>query len=660
MMTTKSILQTQRHTLHLFLNNPSTRTPTIVLYVASFGGALHAAVTTFFYLSIGASTIDIGQLGFIMSVGALLGSPMSGWALETYGPWIPISVTAICCALGCLWRGVATSLTSLRIGAILLGIGVNLWTVVLAHLVKSFSSTIRSEVLAGFSVQMTILQLCGKGMFPVIEYILHSVLRIEEELSRYRIHMGLCTFFCFYGVVALLMDKKNVGSNNSDTMISQKQQKVNYGQMKQLDSAGDDWEDDTLPPSVAKSEVELADASSTTTTSTSNNHANEDSSISSLSSFVNEPEDTSIMIRPSTTTLKQQQEATLTPQHKRNHLLTTATLTIALLIQSISTTFITVLWPLLSKDLFSLSAHTFGIITFLSSIVSTGAVASFPIVEGMEKLGGRVRCAAVGFGVGAVLCFLFCYCSFGGGLLLLFGGVVELDDLAVGSSGKVVNDGSSRFLEDGVASIIGEQQHIDIQQQLRSRNQLLWHAISAILFQSALCFLEPSLKSILSLSASSSSSSSNGTRSKRRSSLGFTMGYLTMLGNVGGMIGNIAGTWMYKLSTETTTAADVSRVGRGGSLPFLVAGVLLSISSLMIWRLDDEPPTNIAAFGNTDNATTSYHDETKAGIDLELGSSSVTENDDASIIESVEVSGEEPSEGCCLTLRQTTYDLKLD
>ena len=298
----------------------------------------------------------------------------------------------------------------------------------------------RSEVLAGLSVQMTVLQLWGKGIFPIIEYILHSIINIEEELSRYRIHMGLCTFFCFYGVVALLMDRKNV-RNSGDTLMSQsekqhEQPRVKYGQNQSID---DDWEDDTSPQAAtAKSQIEIADV----TTKASKNNANEDSSISSLSSFVNEPEDAS-MIRQSTTTIIKQ-EATFTPQNKRTHLITTVTLTIALLIQSISTTFLTVLWPLLSKDLFSLSAHTFGIITFISSIVSTGAVASFPIVEGLEKVGGRVRCAALGFGVGAMLCFLFCYCSFGG--LLLFGGV-ELD-LRGDTLVNEVSNGSNRLFDD--------------------------------------------------------------------------------------------------------------------------------------------------------------------------------------------------------------------
>ena len=89
-----NILHSQKQTLYLFLSNPSTCTPVIVLYVASFGGALHAAVTTYFYLEIGASEMDIGHLGFIMSAGALLGAPICGMALDRYGPWRPISITA--------------------------------------------------------------------------------------------------------------------------------------------------------------------------------------------------------------------------------------------------------------------------------------------------------------------------------------------------------------------------------------------------------------------------------------------------------------------------------------------------------------------------------------------------------------------------------------
>jgi hypothetical protein len=193
------VLSSQVRTLRRFLSHAPTRTPAIVLYVASFGGALHAAVTTYYYLAIGATETDIGWLGFVMSAGALVGAPLSGLALDSYGPWAPLSITAAACAGGCLWRGMAKSLSSLRMGAVLLGVGVNMWTVVLGHLVKSFPPSMRSEVLSGFGVQIAVLQLAGKGVFPLAEYSLYHIVGMEDTLLRYRIHMGVCTFFAFTG-----------------------------------------------------------------------------------------------------------------------------------------------------------------------------------------------------------------------------------------------------------------------------------------------------------------------------------------------------------------------------------------------------------------------------------------------------------------------------
>lgn len=64
-------------------------------------------MTTYFYLAIGSTELDIGRFGFVMSIGALIGSPISGAALDKFGPWVPLSVTAGACAAGCLWRGMA-------------------------------------------------------------------------------------------------------------------------------------------------------------------------------------------------------------------------------------------------------------------------------------------------------------------------------------------------------------------------------------------------------------------------------------------------------------------------------------------------------------------------------------------------------------------------
>ena len=282
-------------------------------------------------------------------------------------------------------------------------------------------------------------------------------------------------------------------------------------------------------------------------------------------------------------------------------------------------------------------------------------MASFPIVERMEKVGGRVRCAALGFAVSTVLCFLFCYCTFVG-----VGEVVGMMELGVGSHDTVLmkGDGTSnnRSLEEGgdVLTIPDADLTGEMQQQLRSRSKLIWQSLSAILFQASLFFLEPSLKSILSLSSLSTPASRS---TKGSSSLGFTMGYLTMLGHIGGMVGNLAGTWMYTVSTE---AAEGS-FGQGGSLPFLITGILLGLTSVIIWRLEE--PRNLAVVDDngrdeTDTASCNYNEKEAVGMDLELGALAVQDGDSMRLSEPVD--GPEEESGCCLTLRETTYDLKLD
>jgi hypothetical protein len=125
-----------------------------------------------------------------------------------------------------------------------------------------------------------------------------------------------------------------------------------------------------------------------------------------------------------------------TSTSKKKQTITTIILTPALLLQSLSNTILTVLWPLLIHDRFHLSAQTFGILTFISSISSMGAMATFPLVE---RRVGRVKCAAGGFGVAAVFGLVFCICSFGavgGGTdsdeRLLFGTEPDTTTLLIG------------------------------------------------------------------------------------------------------------------------------------------------------------------------------------------------------------------------------------
>lgn len=236
--------------------------------------------------------------------------------------------------------------------------------------------------------------------------------------------------------------------------------------------------------------------------------------------------------------------------------------------------------------------------------MSTGAVASFPIIERIDRIGGRLRCVAWGFGVCSLLSLFFCICSFDD----FWGGD---NNIGSGSLNGVKADLSSTDVQMTSEQITQN----DPMQQRHFRKNLGLHAFSAVALQSALCFLEPSLKSNLSLIVNSPT-------------LGGTMGFLQSLGSIGGMVGNIAGTMMYKMSKDI---APNTRNGflHGGSLPFFTLAILTAIFFVAIWTLE-EPV-------------------------LQEGSTEKVIN-----LKSTEVHKEVKSDCSCLGLKETTYDLKLD
>jgi MFS family permease len=530
-------------------------------------------VTTFFYLAVigESAAISIGTLGFIQGLGGTVGGPIVGWALDKFGPWIPIVVTATACSLGCLWRGFAKNLVDLQMGAILNGVGVNLWTVVLGHLVKSFPPNKRSEVLSGIGVQLAVVQIGGKALFPLIEYTLKNLVGISEDLLRYRLHMGVCTVFCFYGTVALFWDRRNIGvkrysSEAITTRVLKEKQSDIFDVEGGLATSLDDKQPligahDNVDSSNLERTVEMVERSNSVTAA----NPNQDSS--------NAQNDVEYKHTPlpstndATDRIQMNQSSTAT-KYKKNQIITTTILSISLLMQSLSNTILNVLWPLLAYDQFHLSAQTFGVMTFISSVVSMKAVASFPLVE---KRVGRVRCAAAGFCVASVLGVLFCICSFGGDQNASFArqltlegnevsrlmswrsgqlSLLEIDtnasDLAFFQDYTVIHDGgntTTAIHDVGNTTVIetaNTNQRINkvMDEEQPSSMLYIWHAISAIALQASLSFLEPSLKSILSIVSSSSDRLTDKTTT---TSLGSIMGFMTTISNVGGMIGNIAG-----------------------------------------------------------------------------------------------------------------------
>ena len=621
-MTLTPLLQTQLSTLNLFLSTPATKTPTILLLIASFGSSLHHPVTTFFYLAVinddATAPISIGSLGFIQALGGTVGGPIVGHILDRYGPWIPIVVTAASCSLGCLWRGFAQNLHHLQLGAILNGIGVNLWTVVLGHLVKSFPSSKRSEVLSGIGVQLATVQILGKALFPFVEYGLKNIIGVGVDLVRYRLHMGVCTAFCFYGTIALFWDKSNVGkddarhNNVQGRILKEKMSDV----FDDLEGGLENNELDRLhnPDTEHLNANGLVEMVETSASSHTNGHQSRDELQPNISNT------TPISIID--TTKPKNKEITI--------------LFIALLLQSLSNTIITVLWPLLIHDRFHLTAQTFGILTFISSVTSMGAMAGFPLVE---KKVGRMRCAAYGFGIASILGVLFCACLYGG----RDDGAESISDrsrLLTLESPRLetnINASVSTFFEDysireeyNTTTIESFNTNQRINKSLEEDGMstpipYMWHGISAIALQASLSFLEPSLKSILSITQQSSSS---------KPSLGLAMGSMTTIMNVGGMIGNVSGTWMYKLSKDFDDKSHA--FFRQGSLPFFVCSVLLGLSSIAIWGLE-EPASH--DYTPVDTASNNSHIE-KDSEDLK--------------------GSESPRDGCCLRDREMNHELKCD
>ena len=112
---------------------------------------------------------------------------------------------------------------------------------------------------------------------------------------------------------------------------------------------------------------------------------------------------------------------------------------------------------------------------------------------------------------------------------------------------------------------------------------------------------------------------------------------------------------LYKLSKEILpNNNDGHRIWQsifqGGSLPFVVTAFLMALSSILIWRLDE--PTHFVTVDSKGTEDGEY--KSVGDSDIESGHHA------GNALESFEDSENERPDGCCLALRETTYDLKLD
>ena len=201
-----SFLHSQLAALRVLWRQRRFRAPLVTIWVASYGGALHAPVTTGYLRKVGATTTDVGTIGAVVNVGTVLLSPFYGWLLDRHGGFVPIVVTCSFCALGCAVRGFAGDVNGLFLGSGIASLGAgNLWTVVLSYISANTDPAARSTMVSAFLFQVAALRLVGKFSYPLFDWAVHSIGGVDDELLRDRVAMSVCTIFCFFGVFLLML-----------------------------------------------------------------------------------------------------------------------------------------------------------------------------------------------------------------------------------------------------------------------------------------------------------------------------------------------------------------------------------------------------------------------------------------------------------------------
>eukprot|EP00966_Prymnesium_polylepis_P047762 1106364-Prymnesium_polylepis.1 len=185
-----------------FWQSAPLRVPVLLLWVAVFGGALHAPVTTFFYISVGASSEQIGNIGAIISAVSMLTAPAYGSIADRYTAHPAIAAAGFCCAFGCAIRALAPNVGWLYAGSCVLGLGAaSLQPSVLAHVSMHTDVGKRASVVGALAFQMSTLRLAGKSLYaPSAASLAALGFGLEWQ---YRVMMGACPFFCIFGWCAL-------------------------------------------------------------------------------------------------------------------------------------------------------------------------------------------------------------------------------------------------------------------------------------------------------------------------------------------------------------------------------------------------------------------------------------------------------------------------
>lgn len=198
-----STVADQREAFAFVVRHPRTLVPAAIRWVERFGGGLGSPVLPFFMLGFGLSPTQQGFLSSVSTLSAILPAPLYGWAQDQYGPYYTILIGATFCGIGCGLEAFALGYAWFVWARFFQGTGGgNLPSVINAHLTSCAPVEKRALILSGFTAQCLLLRICGQAFYLPWETMLRAL--SLERMLRFRVTLAVCTFFCWFGVLAIL------------------------------------------------------------------------------------------------------------------------------------------------------------------------------------------------------------------------------------------------------------------------------------------------------------------------------------------------------------------------------------------------------------------------------------------------------------------------
>uniref|UniRef100_A0A7S2RZ22 Major facilitator superfamily (MFS) profile domain-containing protein n=1 Tax=Rhizochromulina marina TaxID=1034831 RepID=A0A7S2RZ22_9STRA len=345
----KEAVREQQRLAAALLEDPRTRTPFLTLCLASFGSSLHEAVTTYFYLEVGASTAQIGEVSAIVLAQGIAVGPALGYWMDHRGSVTVMIGAAFFCALGCFLRGLAQSVAELYAAAVALGLGgASIELVILIYVSAISERSIRSTIVSGFVVQTLTLRILAKAAYPSFAAVLAAVFP-HQKLLQYRVALSICWFFCFYGVVALTAARRSLVTVPLSDVSKDGRPLFRGG-----DGVADEEATELLDEPEALSHASSAEA-----------HPDNEEEAAAAAAGFRSPR--SIVLEGRT--------------RSGGACCVFALASLSLVAQSVATTMGTVLWPLIVRDQFSWGAEKYAYLVLLLAIFRVPTSALLPPLE---------------------------------------------------------------------------------------------------------------------------------------------------------------------------------------------------------------------------------------------------------------------------------------